>query len=256
MSKRFRFLTASLAALALAACGDGTGPAGTAPITLSFLAGSGSASPSPSLMGVTVTDEQGNTLEITSAEVVLREIEFERTEAVADCDDPAGEDDCEEIEVGPFVAALPVDATSPAVVLEAVIPVGSFDEVEFEVHKLDDDDPRDAALIAQRPEFDKISILVRGTWTPAGGSPVEFTFSSDLNEEMEIEFFPPLVVAEGEAKNITFAVNLDGWFRAAGGNLIDPRTANKDGTNENLVKDNIRNSIEGFEDDDRDGMED
>lgn len=46
------------------------------------------------------------------------------------------------------------------------------------------------------------------------------------------------------------------WFRDANGALIDPRSANKGGANENLVKSNIRTSIEGFEDDDRDGVED
>jgi hypothetical protein len=43
------------------------------------------------------------------------------------------------------------------------------------------------------------------------------------------------------------------WFRDAGGSLVDPSTANKGAANENLVKDNIRDSIDAFEDADRDG---
>lgn len=253
MLKWIRLFIAPLAAVALAAC-DGTGPSGTAPLSVSFFVGSGAGS--PALMSVTLTDEQGNSLEITSAELVLREIEFERTEAVADCDAPESADDCEEIEAGPFLAALPVDATTPVVALEAAMPVGSFDEVEFDVHKLDDADPRDAGIISQRPEFDQISILVRGNWTPAGGSTVPFEFSSSVNEEMELEFAVPMVVVEGEPKNVTFAVDLDSWFRDASGTLLNPETANHNQPNENLVIQNIRVSIEGFEDDDQDGVED
>ncbi|MGH7545596.1 MAG: hypothetical protein ACREKI_05370, partial [Gemmatimonadota bacterium] len=119
-----QILTTSLAVAALAACDDGAGPAGTAPVSLSFLTGTGSGS--PALMAVPLTDGQGNALEIESVEIVLRDIEFERTEAVADCEDPAGEDDCEEINVGPDVATLPLDATMPVVAFEAAVPVGSF----------------------------------------------------------------------------------------------------------------------------------
>lgn len=253
MRKWMQILTASFAVAALSAC-DGTGPAGTAPVSLSFLAGTGSGS--PALMAVTLTDGAGNALEIESVEMVLRDIEFERTEAVADCDAPAGEDSCEEIRVGPDVATLPLDATMPVVTFTAAVPVGSFKEVEFEVHKLDAADPEDQPLVTERPEFDDVSILVSGTWTPAGGSAVPFSFASDLNEEQEIEFATPLVLVEGEAKNVTFVVNLDGWFRDGSGTLFDPESANKGGANENLVKDNIRGSIEGFEDDDHDGQED
>ena len=256
MSKSLRILTASLAAAALAACGDGTGPgtAGTAPVSFSFLTGSGSASPAASLFDVTVTDGQGNELVISSVEMVLRDIEFQRLEAVVDCDQ--ADDACEEVNVGPDIAALPLDATVPVVEFEAAVPVGSFRRVDFEIHKLDDQDPEDQPLVTQRPEFDEISILVHGTWMPAGGGSVEFTFSSDLNERQRILFATPLVLVEGEAANVTFVVDLDSWFRDGSGNLIDPASANKGGANENLVKDNIRSSIEGFQDDDRDGIAD
>jgi hypothetical protein len=248
-----RFLTASLVVAVTAACDGGTGPAGTAPVSLSFLVGSGGSG--ASLMAVTLTDGQGNALEIESVEMVLRDIEFQRTEAVADCQ-PQGDDACEEINVGPEIATLPLDATVPVVAFEAAVPVGSFRRVDFEVHKLDDADPQDLSLLLQRPEFDDLSILVSGTWTPAAGEPVDFTFSSDLNERQRIRFPSPLVLVEGEATNVTLVVDLDGWFRDPSGNLIDPVTANKGGTNENLVKDNIRDSIEGFEDRNLDGSAD
>ena len=38
--------------------------------------------------------------------------------------------------------------------------------------------------------------------------------------------------------------------------LVDPATANKGGANEGIVKENIKQSVEAFEDDDSDGITD
>ena len=53
--------------------------------------------------------------------------------------------------------------------------------------------------------------------------------------------------------NLTIVLDLATWFVDAQGNLIDPDSANKGGNNENLVRDNIKASIEAFEDKDKDG---
>ena len=42
----------------------------------------------------------------------------------------------------------------------------------------------------------------------------------------------------------------------AAGQTVNPATGNVGGENESLIKENIKNSIEAFEDDDRDGIED
>jgi len=51
-------------------------------------------------------------------------------------------------------------------------------------------------------------------------------------------------------------VDLTTWFEAADGNLLDPATANEGGQNESWVDNNIKQSIEAFEDRNRDGSED
>ena len=43
------------------------------------------------------------------------------------------------------------------------------------------------------------------------------------------------------------------WFRDGSGALVEPTSANKGGLNEGLVKENIKNSIDAFEDEDEDG---
>jgi hypothetical protein len=48
---------------------------------------------------------------------------------------------------------------------------------------------------------------------------------------------------------------VDSWFRDDLGGLIDPATANKGFDNEGIVKDNIKNAMEAFEDPDEDGRD-
>lgn len=231
------------------ATGPGATP-GTGTASLSFAVMGGGTAPAPGLFaaGLELTDGS-NTLVIESAELVLREIEFERVEDLADCDESGSDDICEKIESGPFLVALPLDG-SVTKQLTVQIDTGTFDEIEFDIHKVDDDDPANAEFLSLHPNFADISLRVTGTWNGQ-----DFLFTSDLNEEQELELADPLVVTEDSGPvNVTLMIDLSIWFRAAGDVLIDPRTAVKGEPNEDPVKENIRNSIEGFRDDDEDGV--
>ncbi|MBI2537305.1 MAG: hypothetical protein HYW06_10175, partial [Gemmatimonadetes bacterium] len=107
----------SLAAVAglllVAACSDGTGPGTSLALSFSTRLPAGAAAPSraPSfgaaVTGADTLTDGTNTLIITKAEIVLREIELERQDVV-DCDvepEPAG---CEEFETGPVLVDLPL----------------------------------------------------------------------------------------------------------------------------------------------------
>lgn len=240
------------AAALLAACGDGAGP-GTG-VSLSFAARTSAAAPAPGVWGAVaapsaepIITDGTNTIELSSVQVVLREIELKRVE-VADCDSTASDDDCEEFETGPVLVDVPLTGGVETLVTVDV-PAGTYDEIEFEIHKVSNDDPEDAAFRAAHPDLVGLSIRVTGTYN---GTP--FSFETDLNAEQEFELAVPLVVEEGAGgTNLTVRIDLDGWFRTAGGSLIDPASANKGGPNEGLVKENIKNSFEAFEDRDRDG---
>ena len=84
-----------------------------------------------------------------------------------------------------------------------------------------------------------------------------FTYESDLDVEQELHLARPLVVTEGTAStNLTVRILLADWFRLPSGSLVDLDTGNKGGANESLVKENIKQSMHVFEDDDEDGDED
>ncbi|HEV8266262.1 MAG TPA: hypothetical protein VGQ06_15040 [Gemmatimonadales bacterium] len=256
------FLTgAPLLAVLAAACTEGTtgnlvlavsarsapavapvGPAGSAP------------APSPTVVTAgdsTVIIAGNDTLVIRSVEMVLREIELERVET-ADCDDVMENDDCEEFEVGPALVSLPLGTTATETQVAIEAPAGMFNELEFEVHK--PDALEDAAFIAAHPAVADVSIRVTGSFSHAGARS-EFTYITDLNEKQEIELNPPLTVAEGSTTNVTLRLDIARWF-LSGDALVDPATANKGGLNEDLVKNNIRASIDAFRDDDHDGRDD
>ena len=81
--------------------------------------------------------------------------------------------------------------------------------------------------------------------------------TTDIDEEQEYDLVPPLVVDEMTTSvNVTLLVDLDSLFRDLLGNLVNPQSANKGGVNESLVNENIKQSFEAFEDDDRDGEDD
>ncbi len=232
----------------LAACSEGTGPAGNVTrVSLSFSTAAGTQ-PSLSVVAAdTMTDGQ-NELVLSSIEVVLREIELKRVEVV-ECDvepEPVG---CEAFETGPTLVALPLNgATAHAMTID--IEPGSYDEIEFDIHKVSSGDPEDAAFRSAHPDLVDTSVRVQGSYN---GDP--FTFVTDLMDAQKYDLVPALVVVEGTTTaNVTLHLDVSSWFEDAAGALVDPASANKSQPHENLVKDNIRRSIDAFEDSDRDGQ--
>lgn len=244
-----RIITMAAVAALAAACSDGTGPSGNRTVSLSFATGLGGGaqfSRAGMLDDTLITD--GDTLIITSAEIVLREIELKRADDDG-CESLGMDDDdgCEEFSTGAMLVSLPLNGqvTTPITIAPDT---GVYDEIDFEVHKPESDGDDDAFLV-DHPDFDGVSIRVRGTFNG-----VAFTYESDLDVEQENELTDPIVVSDTTtATNVTMNVNLDAWFRTAGGSLINPSTANKGGQNEGVVKENIKVSFRSFEDRDRDG---
>jgi len=249
-----------LAATALvAACDSGTGPSadGTGNVTLSVTSlpagqpAQAAATPFMTAASDTLTDSQANELILTKVEIVLREIELERMSDDA-CDSLSFNDDaCEKFATGPILLDLPLNGE-----VEQLISVeadtGVYDEVEFEIHKVSDDDPEDAEFRRQYADMVGKSIRVQGSFN---GQP--FTFETDIDEEQEYDLVPPLVIDEmTESVNVTLTIDVAAWFRDHSGDLVNPQSANKGGDNESMVNENIKQSFEAFEDDDKDGESD
>ena len=240
-------IAAPLALLGAAAC-DATGT-GRVPVSISF-SGQAPAAAAANMLSADVTiADGGNTLVITKAQIILREVELKRTSSTQCMDDStsvdSSNDDCEELSIGPFLVDIPV-TDNTVTSMTATVPPDTYREIEFEVHKLGDETAAERALAAAHPEFGVNSVRVEGTFN---GTP--FVFFSDVNVELELEFGVPVVITE-ENHNVTIQFDLRRWFRN-GSTLINPATANKGGPNESLVRENIKMSILAFGDDDRNG---
>jgi hypothetical protein len=254
MSRSIRLAGALTLAATLGACDSSSGPANTGSAvslaiatrpTAAVLAPGG-----PQLSGAPVTYDDGtNILVINSVEMVVKEIELKRSEYPSQCDSTASDDQCEELESGPYLLDLPLSGGATSVVTVDVVP-GTYDEFEFKIHKPEDDDSN-AAFLAAHPTFDGVSIRVTGTWNGAA-----FTYESDLNAEQEQDLVPPLVVTDAGTSDFTLFIDIGTWFRTSGNMLIDPSSANKGNPNESVVTSNITQSFETFEDEDHDGDDD
>jgi hypothetical protein len=188
-----------------------------------------------------------NTLVISKVELVMREIELHRAGAAADCADGVS-DDCEELELGPVLVDLPLGTPGAARSFSVQIAPGTYDKVEFKIHRASSDD---AGFIQANPDLAGVSVRVSGTYNDA-----DFTYKGSFESEMEFELNPALVANETGATDLTVLVDLDRWFRDQTGALLDPGTANSGQPNMGLVEQNIRSSLDAFEDEDRDGHED
>jgi hypothetical protein len=241
--------------LVVGTCDDTTGPDEDIRFTFSVvvpqdgnLANPGEQGPSQSSLP---QSDGTHTLVLDRVEMVIKEVELKRI-SDDDCDDLSGTDHdaCEAFEVGPILLDLPLDG-SVAQVVASEVPPDTYDELEFDVHKPDDDTPADLQFLQQNPGFKDVSIRVEGSFD--GES---FVFLQDLNEERELDLIPPLVVEGGFGTvNLTLELDVSSWFRTPGSGLLDPRTANKGEVNEDLVEENIKASIRAFPDSDRDGRE-
>jgi hypothetical protein len=190
-----------------------------------------------------------NTLVITRVEVVAREIELRRA-GIASCDSSASTDDCEYFSTSARLVTIPL-APGATQMLSVDAPAGTYSSVRVKVHKVSDD-PGDLAFLAANPTWpEDQSIRVSGFYNG-----VAFTFLSDVNFDAEEDLQPAIVVDGATPTNLTVRLDLARWFRnGSTGPLIDPATAGDGGGNKSLVENNIKDSVEAFEDDDRDGDE-
>jgi hypothetical protein len=143
-------------------------------------------------------------------------------------------DDCEDFNAGPLFVDLPLTGGTVAVGAGDV-PAGLYDEVEFEVEDLDDDEENPAEaqriaqlrqqILAQFPDWPRdASMLVVGTFTPTGGAARPFRVFIEAEIEIELDLAPPLSVGEGQTGSLDVTLDPAALFRN-GANVLDLSTA-------------------------------
>jgi hypothetical protein len=205
----------SLVAVLLAACSGG------ATSTLSLSARDGAAAGQPAASGIA----------LTRVRIALQKIELRSR---------AG-DRRADIALGPVVIDLSAAELDGKVhrVFDSTIPAGTYDKIEFEIEHLER-----ATTAAGADDLVKqhASAIIEGT---IDGEPFTFVTAIEAEQEFEGRF-----VVTDKSSNVTFDVDTSKWF-VKDGVRLDPRNA----ANRAAIEDNLRNSINAFQDDDELGHE-
>jgi hypothetical protein len=237
---RHRVFAACGLAAALAACADSpTGQGSDARVQVRFGVQGGQAPASRALLETSGSDPlvvagTNGTLTITDIRLVVAEFELDGDDDVNRCGQNGGVDDCEDFNAGPMFVDLPL-AGGPVSVGSGEVTAGVYDEVEFEVEDLDDDEenPAEAAriaalrqqILAQFPDWPRdASMLVVGTFTPAGGSARPFRAFIEAEIEIELGLNPPLTVNEGATGSLDVTLDPQVIFKN-GSSVLDLSSA-------------------------------
>ena len=252
-------LLGGLAVAALAACSDTTAVGGPHNVSLNFQVstagaaasvGSGAIGGPAAVAGPPMVLVGTNgTLTIDEIRLIVAEVELDREDDDGCIDDDHGSDDigdgCEKFNAGPRFLDLPLDGQLIEVMTD-VVPSGVYDELEFEIEDLEDDEDSavEAALIAAVraevlaavPDWPrKASALIVGSFTPTSGTATSFRVFLDAEIEVEMDLLPNLVIEGGAAnRDLTVDISPDIWFTQAGGTVMDLSQYDYDETGELL----------------------
>lgn len=156
-------------------------------------------------------------------------------------------EDSSDFKVGPFVISLNM-STNVNYISSTIIPVGIYEKIKFEVHKL-----QDAEAIPD-PEFadgnGRYSVIVKGWYF---GN--HFVYKSSKSAHQILHFPATLPVAIASLTNITMVVSPYIWF-IKNGVYLDPRDPANMNDIDNNIKDNINHNFKAFRDNDKNGLPD
>ena len=130
----------------------------------------------------------------------------------------------------------------------ALIPSGSYDKIKFEIHKLNNNE------VSPDPEFfdanGTYSVIVKGWYL---GN--YFVYKSSKSAHQIINFPDTIPLATGARTNITLVVKPYIWF-IKNNVYMDPNVPANSNDIDNNIKDNFKNNLKAFRDNDKNGVPD
>ncbi len=259
-SARIGAVAASLSgALLLAACGsdddgdNGVGPESDAQMALGFQVARGAQSAGDTAVkvgaGGTTIVRGTDTIIVTSAELVLRDVRLHGEGSACLPNDSTLTSGCATLRLRPMILDLPVNGTDGNRVT-VTTPRGTFSSVRLNLHKPIAGDSVDAAFRLANPTFADISVRLEGTYN--GES---FEYTTDVSEVITV----PLTAAVSggdDLQQVTVLVDIGKWFWGTESGLLSPIAAGDPGAVADAVNANVRTSFKAFRDQNRDGTPD
>ena len=155
-------------------------------------------------------------------------------------------DDADEPVVGPLFADLTPGSIGSELeqLFQGAVPAGTFHELKFVVGPISADLAKaDQNLKAMADQ--NASLIVDGTVDGKA-----FSFATGLVAEFQIE--GQITISATTSTNITISIDPASWFGGTGTARLDPT----DPANRSAIEAAIKQSIKGFQDDDRHGDDD
>jgi hypothetical protein len=156
--------------------------------------------------------------------------------------------DSTNFKTGPFVLFLDLSSSGINQISSAIIPEGQYDKVKFEIHKLNNNEA------IPDPEFEdangRYSVIVKGRYF--GNN---FTYRSSKSAHQILNFPAIVSVSTVSGTNITLVVKPYIWF-IKNDAYLDPTDPSNSNDIDNNIKDNFKNCLKAFKDDDRNGVPD
>ena len=232
---------ALVVAMALAVVGcDSTGPSNTngpptsnsGEVQVGFSTASSGAAQSTSALPKAESDTlilsgSNGTLRIHDLRLIVDKVKLKQDTESTGGDTTEVEIEREvEVERPSFVD-LPLQSSEVLPVAAGDVPEGTYNEFEFEVDDLDDDEQNARALLSDiRSEEgfpnwpEDASMVVVGTFTPSGGTPISFTTYFEAEIEVERELRPPLeVTGDGLSRELVVRLDPARWFERNDGTV-------------------------------------
>ena len=155
--------------------------------------------------------------------------------------------DSTNFKTGPFVLFLNLNSNINQI-STAMIPAGDYDKIKFEIHKLSDNEA------VPDPDFSDAngtySVIVKGRYL--GNN---FIYRSTKSAHQILNFQGNVPVTATTSTNITLLVKPYIWF-ISNDVYLDPREPSNSNDIDNNIKDNFKNCLKAFRDNDKNGLPD
>ncbi|MDP4200590.1 MAG: hypothetical protein Q8922_09190 [Bacteroidota bacterium] len=181
--------------------------------------------------GQVPTDLTFSSIVVTRVQVFIKDIKLH-----SDVEDTSKDDHDAEIKTGPFVMVF--DSTGTHVVTTVTIPAGTYDRVKFELHKPNQNDAADAAILAAYPDFvsgnQTYTVVIDG-YTVSNGVRTYFRNRSISSKNFTLRFkdhdnqfsdLNNIVISGGSSMTLAFQFDPRLVFHIEGllnGTMFDPR---------------------------------
>ena len=180
----------------------------------------------PKVTGAAAVDS----LKLTAVRLVLRDIKFKSTA-----------EDTLNFKTAPMLLTVNLAGTVQS--LGAIqVPLGTYNRIEFDVHRLEKTSLTNLADTVTFADFlkgERYSVIIDGHMYISGKDSV-FSYRSKIDAKQKYDLSPVLTVDKQTPNvNATMQINTANWFRF-GGALLDPMDTNNEGKIDEAIKASIK----------------